>query len=256
MPSHEVRLEQVHPPEPSTETDTDIDIIAVHGLDTQSPETWTWRPDNPKDGPVNWLQDPRMLPAVEPRARIFTCDWPAGLFHPSDLVQKTIDEYALLLLDGIKRRLSAAPSATGVDDRPLFFIASCLGGIILIKALVMADDKQNSCHHLLKATRGIVFLATPFRGTSFRDVAAWAEPGLRAWAWAKSRETIRLLDSLKESTFALEALVREFTQLCREDNQACHVFTFYELGMTSLPSKVIPLLPPSWLGQVKQASFP
>jgi len=36
-----VRLTQVNPDK--TDTATDIDIIAVQGLDTRSPDTWTWR---------------------------------------------------------------------------------------------------------------------------------------------------------------------------------------------------------------------
>ncbi|KAM3444135.1 hypothetical protein MY4824_000024 [Beauveria thailandica] len=115
-----------------TEADTDIDIIAIHGLDTKSPDTWTWkdpRDPNNKRKWVNWL-GPGMLPTSVDRVRIFTCDWPADLLVPSDLIQKTIEE---------------------------------------------------------KATRGIIFLATPFRGTSFQDVAAWAEVGLKAKASTQDR---------------------------------------------------------------------
>ncbi|KAI6777885.1 uncharacterized protein J7T54_000023 [Emericellopsis cladophorae] len=252
-----VRLSQVSPDK--TDTATDIDIIAVHGLDTKSPDTWTWRRPKPlwtrlrrakhPENGVNWLQDRRMLPAAVERARIFTCDWPAELLQPPGLAQKRIDEYALLLLDGIQRRPRATNGARG-EDRPLFFVASCLGGIILAKALVDADNENSSYCRLRRATRGIVFLATPFRGTSFQDVAAWAEPGLKAWAGVRGRESSRLLDSAKGSTLDLEALVRRFTQLCQDDDYPCDVFNFYELGMTSLPSKVLPWLP-AWLRREK-----
>ncbi|KAI6778333.1 uncharacterized protein J7T54_003340 [Emericellopsis cladophorae] len=248
-----VRLSQVSPDK--TDTATDIDIIAVHGLDTKSPDTWTWRrpkslwtrprrTEHPESG-VNWLQDRRMLPEAVGRARIFTCDWPAELLQPSDLVQKRLDEYALLLLDGIQRRPRATNGARG-EDRPLFFVASCLGGIILAKALLEADNESSSYCRLRRATRGIVFLATPFRGTSFQDVAAWAEPGVKAWAAVRGRESSRLLDSVKGSALDLEVLVRRFTQLCQDDDYPCDVFNFYELGVTSLTSKVFPWLP-AWL---------
>ena len=68
--------------------DTDIDIIAIHGLDTTSRDTWTWKdPRDPKNEErwVNWLH-PGMLPESVDRARIFMCDWPADLLQPSDLV--------------------------------------------------------------------------------------------------------------------------------------------------------------------------
>jgi hypothetical protein len=32
---------------PENEAEADVDIIAIHGLDTKSPDTWNWKP---KDG--------------------------------------------------------------------------------------------------------------------------------------------------------------------------------------------------------------
>ncbi|KAK3299591.1 armadillo-type protein [Chaetomium fimeti] len=238
-----VRLCQVNDKDDS---DADIDIIAIHGLDTKSPDTWTWGAKNAQQN-VNWLADPDMLPSKVGAARIFTCNWPADLLQPADLVPKRIEEYALLLLNAIDRELFVA-DATRKEPRRLFFIASCLGGIVLTKALVDADDKYLS---LRKATCGIVFLATPFRGTSFRDVAAFAEPGLQFLASIRGREVNKLLDKVKGSTFDLETLVREFTQLCQDKDHPCLVFTFYEKGKTSLPLKVFPWLP-SFFRQEKQ----
>lgn len=92
------------------------------------------------------------------------------------------------------------------------------------------------------ATRGIVFLATPFQGTSFQDVAKWAVPGLRAWASIRGQEVSKLLDNVKES-FDLDELVRRFTRLCQEPAHPYQVMTFYELGKTNLYHKVFPCLP-------------
>ncbi|KAK4182093.1 hypothetical protein QBC35DRAFT_421305, partial [Podospora australis] len=247
--SRGVRLHQVHPEK--NEAETDVDIIAIHGLDTDS-DTWTWK--DPKDRKnkdrwVDWLR-PGMLPETVDRVRIFTCDWPAALFQPSDMVQKTIEEYALLLLNGIQRELLVPNDARG-ESRPILFIASCLGGIVLIRALIAANDKSSSYYDLRSAIRGIVFLATPFRGTSFEDVAAWAEPGLKAQASIRGREVSHLLENVKGSTFDLEKLVRKFTDMCRDRDHPCLVFTFYEKGKTSLPLKIFPWLP-IWLRQEKQ----
>ncbi|KAK4674543.1 hypothetical protein QC763_0025390 [Podospora pseudopauciseta] len=241
----DVRLCQVNPDK--NETDTDIDIIAIHGLDTKSPGTWTWVDPNDPNNTVNWLADPRMLPSQVEAARIFTCDWPADLLQPSDLVQKTDVEIALLLFEGIKRDLLRTHDKKKVD-RPILFIASCLGGIILAKALVGADYKCSSYYSLRTATRGIIFLATPFGGTSFEDVAIWADPGLTVWALIRRREVSNLLGWVKGSTFALEALVRRFTRLCQDNHNPCHVFCFYELGKTNLWRKVFPWLPASLPG--------
>lgn len=93
--------------------------------------------------------------------RIFYCDWPADLYEQPDLVQTTVDKFALLLLAGIKRRLLE------VDDRPILFIASCLRGVILMKALVDAGIGDDYIS-VRRVTCGIIFLATPFRGLRSR----------------------------------------------------------------------------------------
>jgi len=132
LKSKGVSLRQVYP-SPENKISTDVDIIAIHGLDTRSPDTWLWEP---KGARVNWLEDPRMLPKRFPTARIFTCDWPADLFEQPGFVQKMIDEFARLLLAGIKGRHLATNDQPG-RERPIVFVASCLGGIILAKALVI-----------------------------------------------------------------------------------------------------------------------
>lgn len=238
-----VRLQKIYPP-PENESRTDIDIIAVHGLDTNSEETWVW---DPKGNNVNWLKQPDMLPERFPSARIFTCDWPADLFEESSFTQKEFEEFARLLLAGIKDRPQATDRGSDkAEERPIVFIASCLGGVILMKALVMASHEYQC---VKQATRGIVFLATPFRGTSFQDVARWAEPGLNAWASIRGKKTSNLLELVK-SSFNLGELVRSFTALCQEHDLADHIVSFYETGKSSLPRKVAPWLP-QYLAQEK-----
>lgn len=57
-------------------------IIAIHGLDTESPRTWAaYETEGDKTSRlVHWLQDEDMLPRVIPNARIFTYDWNANTF--------------------------------------------------------------------------------------------------------------------------------------------------------------------------------
>ncbi|KAI0538646.1 ARM repeat-containing protein [Xylaria digitata] len=241
-----VRLCQVYPP-PESAIATDIDILAIHGLDTDSPRTWTWKQKGQE--PVNWLADSAMLPKRVPKARIFTCDWPGDLFERSDLVQKTIDEFARLLLASIRNR-PPATNDSRPNSRPIVFIASCLGGVILMKALVMAKDEYLSVG---QATRGIIFLATPFRGTSFQNVAEWAEPGLRTWAFVQNKNVSGLLKHVNPN-FDLGELVRQFTGLCRTNELSNNVFTFYETGLTSLPRKIFPWLPAQGTPLVDQVS--
>ncbi|KAI1660746.1 hypothetical protein F4813DRAFT_348214 [Daldinia decipiens] len=219
-----VRICQVNTSSSDNETDSKIDIIAVHGLDTKSPETWTWKSGESET--VNWLSHPDMLPSQVGKARIFTCDWPADLFQPSDLIQKRIEELARLLLTAIHDVRAEN------QDRPLVFIASCIGGIILMKTLVMADHNSEYIH-IRRATHGVVFLATPFRGTAFHDVAKWAELVLKSRATIKGQQISSLLEYAKSLTFDTGELVRNFTRLCNDSEYSCQVVSFYETRPTN-----------------------
>ncbi|KAI0505759.1 hypothetical protein F5B22DRAFT_626700 [Xylaria bambusicola] len=220
-----VNLVQVNPE--MTEENTDIDIIAIHGLDTTSATTWTW-----KDG-TNWLKEVEMLPSQVGPARIFTCDWPADRFEPSDIVQATLQVHGRRLLDGIQQHLSHADD-TRKTSRPLFFIASCLGGIILAQALVDANDIGSNYRHIREATRGIIFLATPFRGTSFGKIAPWAMPCLEALANFQSKRVNNLFNNVKKSS--LEELLWKFTGICQDRDFPYIISTCYETKKTMLPS--------------------
>jgi hypothetical protein len=232
----DVELHPINPPEDSDDNkDADVDIIAIHGLDTKSPDTWTFKEEGKAD--VNWLADEHMLPKEVSNARIFTCDWPAELFQTSHHTPGKIEELARLLLAGIRGR-HACTSSEATRDRPILFIASCLGGVILMKALVIAEGEDRSVR---EATRGVIFLATPFLGTSFMDVAKWAEPGLRAWASIQGRQVSGILGWASQN-WDLEELVRKFTTLCVGDGSTAVssviVFTFYEKQTTDLTRKI------------------
>ncbi|CAG8114833.1 unnamed protein product [Penicillium olsonii] len=229
-----VKLDQVYPPSGS-DVETEVDIIAIHGLDTKSPDTWTWK----KDGvSVNWLKDSNMLPEKVPGARIFTCDWPSELLEHGNFVQKTIEEFALLMLDGIKSRETSMPQLQE-SERPIIFVASCLGGVILMKTLAM-NTERFEC--VKKVTRGFVFLATPFRGTSFEDVVFWAKPGLRVRGVFGGKRPSNLMNYVMPVK-DLELLVRQFSSFCERQRLTNDLFTFYETGDTSLPRKAIPFIP-------------
>ncbi|KAJ6087124.1 hypothetical protein N7467_006038 [Penicillium canescens] len=226
----DIRLCQVYPP-PESETETDIDIIAIHGLDTKSPDTWVWRTNSPEERDINWLAQPEMLPDKAKRARIFYCNWPTKLFDKQSTIELTIRELARCLLLGITSR----PRAN--KNRPLLFIASCLGGVILSQALVIAAQPENEYISVWKLTAGVVFLATPFRGTSFEDIATVAVPLLKVYASLKNETVTKLLESVTGSTLFLQDLVGDFTQICQQRDQPCKLAIFYETEKSNLLRK-------------------
>ncbi|KAI1422873.1 hypothetical protein F5Y12DRAFT_716901 [Xylaria sp. FL1777] len=213
-------------PSPEKHTVPDIDIIAIHGLDTKSPDTWEYKT---KTSRVNWLTHKHMLPEKVGNARIWTCNWPAELFQES--LQTTLEESAESLRNSIIRHLEGDSDAR--QERPILFIASCLGGIILLKALDLDLSRNNKDHpSLISATRGIVFLATPFGGTAFTGMPDWE---LTAWASLNGKEVTALIDYTKRST-ELDSLVGKFLRLANDKEY--HVWTFWEAGKTSLLSKL------------------
>jgi hypothetical protein len=228
----ELRLRQVYPAidDPvEAEYYPDIDIVAIHGLDTNSPDTWKWRaPSNRKTGSgtdVNWLSDLDMLPKHIGRARIFTCDWPADLLQQSS-VPTTLDECAQSLRDSIDQHLKAGAR------RPIFFIASCLGGIILMKALEIdnqrAEDDTTSLS-LTSATRAVIFLATPFRGTAFNNIPGLLLKGL---TYLQDQAVSSLIDYALSATPELDELARGFITLTKRHEY--NVFMFWEAQNTVL----------------------
>ena len=102
-------------------------IIAVHGIETCSPQTWVAyeRDEEPRGRAVNWLYDEDMLPAVLPQARIWTYDYNSSCY--SDNAQ----EVDVLGLGTVLFEILLGARDEGVGERPLIFIGSCFGGIVV-----------------------------------------------------------------------------------------------------------------------------
>ncbi|KAK3369601.1 hypothetical protein B0T24DRAFT_596325 [Lasiosphaeria ovina] len=151
------RLQQVYPHPESTQSQTDlieVDVIAIHGLNTTPSRTFSANEEqgNPHSRLVNWLSDDDMLPAVfkKRRARIFTYHWNANTFI--DASTESFGGQAEALLS----RIHEARTKDETTELPIVFIASCFGGLLLAKALVI---------------KGIAFLGTPFRGSEGAEAA-------------------------------------------------------------------------------------
>ncbi|OTB01135.1 hypothetical protein M426DRAFT_14709 [Hypoxylon sp. CI-4A] len=114
-----------------------------------------------------------------------------------------------------------------------------------MQALSLATGEFNS---IRTSTRGVIFLATPFQGTAFQDVAYWAEPALKVWASLKGRRLTELIDLTKESKSIFE-LKRSFYGLMHTHHYIVH--TFYEKRYTNLMRK-IPWLPGFFQSHNKQ----
>ncbi|KAK5994851.1 Nephrocystin-3-like protein [Cladobotryum mycophilum] len=233
-------LQQVYPALDAPD-DTTVDIIAIHGLDTSAPTTWECRSDDQRIGDerkvINWLSDNDMLPKAVPRARIITYNWHTQF--SKDAIELTLRDHAnSLLLD-----LNAFRDRTGEPKtRPIVFIASCFGGLVLAKALTISASsagRENGHGFVRDATVGVVFLGTPFKGTPAQRLAQW----LVAYeGFMGEKASLTLIRDLGSNTKVLDDLVEQFLRGTNELHYHLPLHCFYETRPKNLTNKVLPLL--------------
>ncbi|KAM3547634.1 hypothetical protein ARSEF4850_009898 [Beauveria asiatica] len=157
-----------------------------------------------------------------PEARILTCDWPTSMLQ--QFIPTTLQQSAEFLLGCIEDHLKQNQPA-GLE-RPLLLIPSCLGGIVLLKALEIGRNRGHGGHErgystLPKATRGIIFLATPFHETAFKDMP---ELILKIWAAFNDKTMSTLINYTREPSDESKNLVIGFVKM--QKTNAYNVFTF------------------------------
>ncbi|TVY38557.1 Protein SERAC1 [Lachnellula occidentalis] len=179
-------------PQPPASDSYPKDIIAIHGLHGNATSTWT------HDNGCMWLRD--ILPSRLPGSRIFSFGYPTTGTHGS------IKDIARNLLENLKGERYEKEN----HNRPIIFIGHSMGGIVVKKALVLARDPNEGYKQILDSVAGIMFLATPHRGsetTSFPHIfsnifetASTSRRGLRKY----------LLKSLELNSPELQGIVEGF----------------------------------------------
>ncbi|EYB95332.1 hypothetical protein Y032_0161g3372 [Ancylostoma ceylanicum] len=135
------------------EKEPEVDIVMIHGL--RGGVAYTWRQKDHSTNIVSdcWPKDWLPLDIPHPM-RIL------GLDYPSYLMQFTGTLESLQVrADRFKRQLEAA----GVGRRPVIFICHSLGGLLAKRLLLDLPE-------LAKQTVGVLFIATPHRGS---PIASW-----------------------------------------------------------------------------------
>ncbi|KAI1805541.1 hypothetical protein F4811DRAFT_551810 [Daldinia bambusicola] len=162
------------------------------------------------DTSVNWLEDSHMLPAAAPEARIYTYDWNARVF--SNVPVQTLLGHADSLL-------TLVSCEHGTSGRPILFIASCFGGLILAESSI-----------------GIIFLATPFQGTDAAKPASWLAAVNGAMGKDASRQLIKGLERIHK--FVSER-IQKFAEIANADPTRFPIRCFYETGKTKIAKKIL-----------------
>ncbi|OCL09319.1 hypothetical protein AOQ84DRAFT_404825 [Glonium stellatum] len=214
-------------------------IIAVHGIETSSPKTWTaYEQDmDPKGRSFFWLKDTDMLPSVIKGARTWAFDYNSNYSHDAQRVR--IDGLAETLLSCIKDKRD------DFESRKIVFIGSCFGGIVIAAALSAAahetHDEQKKA--IFKQTAGVIFLGTPLRGTRTAKFAGWKNLVFGILGNDESSET--LLKDLEEDSSRLESLVADFGKLTirNREQQGMEIRCFYETRTTKVSNAVSRMSP-------------
>ncbi|KAL2802756.1 hypothetical protein BJX63DRAFT_440639 [Aspergillus granulosus] len=204
-----------------------ISIVAIHGLETMSPRTWVYKDQKTKKS-TNWLEDAKMLREAVPTAELFTYNWVANFMDNG--FEKSLKDHADTFLDQLTTQLRTR------SKMPIIFLASCFGGLLLAKALLIASQQTSAHKHVLRSTVGIIFLATPFHGSSVARLAQWGASVGKVMGKESSHSLVTMLQS---SDKQLKELTEAFNQLMTHP-LPMPLYCYYELGGTQLVRRFLP----------------
>jgi hypothetical protein len=137
----------------------EADIVFVHGLGGASHSTWRYG----KVGDPNHFFWPEALGEDLPKCKVWTVGYPAGITElgkPGMIIEKRAGN------------LSQKLANAGLGEIPIVFVTHSMGGLVIKSLLVgsqlHADDDRR---RIARMVRGIVFCATPHRGSNFANAA-------------------------------------------------------------------------------------
>ncbi|KAI1159510.1 P-loop containing nucleoside triphosphate hydrolase protein [Nemania serpens] len=168
-----------------------------------------------------------MCPAVVPEARIFTYDWNANYFENAPVQT---------LLSHAENLLAHVVGEQGSISRPIIFIASCFGGLVLAEAINRAAQEGSSYRHVLLNTAGIVFLATPFRGSDGAKQAQWQ---VVVGGIMGNETSTQLVEGLNSNDKELRKLTQTLAELIHRDTVRLPVCCFYETEKTEMLKRLL-----------------
>lgn len=112
---------------------------------------------------------------------------------------------------------------------------------------MLASAEHNEFHRILKATVGITFLGTPFRGS---EAATAAEIRIAIARWAGYAATDRLVKDLDLRNGILEDLIVTFTDLLHDPPTRIPIRCFYETKPSNIARAILPKGLANGLGNV------
>ncbi|PSK36144.1 hypothetical protein B9Z65_5959 [Elsinoe australis] len=214
-PTQRLGLRQCTEPDDDTKA---VDVVFVHGLTGNRDKTWTHASTS-----CFWPEE--LLPTDLPNARVYTYGYDADVIHVLEQAsQSRIANHAQTLLS----TLANARERSETADRPLFFVAHSLGGLVVEDMLLHAKNSaEDHMKSVLSATAGICFMGTPHCGSHLAD---WAKVCRSVASMAGANTDI--VGVLQPQSEVLARIQQEFHTMIRARGDAgqpqLRITCFYE----------------------------
>ncbi|KAK3687685.1 hypothetical protein B0T22DRAFT_457811 [Podospora appendiculata] len=201
----------------------DVDIVAVPGLGADPDRCWT------KDG-FDWLThkdglqkdfDNTNNETARINARVLLYKNPSA-WQGKFKVKALLHDLASTLLNGL------AGKRVDVNRRPIVFIGHSMGGLVIAKAICLANSNRRLWPGMFEAICGSLFFGTPFEGTTLATAAKGLDTLLSSVGLSSDSA---LLDLMKPKNTELEELKNDFLRLANDRSLGANMelFCFYEL---------------------------
>ncbi|KAK4220778.1 hypothetical protein QBC38DRAFT_449744 [Podospora fimiseda] len=172
-----------------------------------------------------------MLPAALPTARIFTYGWNANYF--ADAPVQTLLGHANTLLGLIAKNRH-------LQTRPIIFVASCFGGLIMAEAINRAVQEGSPYRYILLSTVGIVFFATPFHGSDAAKQARWQ---VLVSGIMGEQTSDQVIQDLEQKHDFVRQRLQKFTEIANAEAVRLPFSCFFETRKTEMLRHI---LSPVW----------
>lgn len=219
-----------------------LDIIFVHGLGGDSRKTWSKNHDPSSFWPELWL--PHELDIGN--ARIFTFGYNASFRPGTPRSISNISDFAKELLFEMSFGINEKGDDLGLGQVPIIFVVHSMGGLVVKKAYLLGQNDEQY-QDIFRSISGIVFLATPHRGTNLAEV-------LNRVLKVSFQSTKNFIMDLNKSSPALEEVNEQFRHVAPR----LSIVSFYETLPTTIgPMKLMVVeKDSSILGYPKEVSRP
>ncbi|KAK0703653.1 hypothetical protein B0T26DRAFT_600924, partial [Lasiosphaeria miniovina] len=191
-------------------------LVLVHGLDGDPDETWRHAATK-----KSWPEE--LLPAVRPRTRVLSFGYNGDIFRNDSAAGIRGNARALLM------HLGAHRDGADARNRPIVFVAHCLGGLIVKQALCFAS-REAGLKPIFQAARGVFFFGTPhFRSVKnqWRRIAKDLAPLSRTAGRGRRGKQSSLVDAITRDAVQLTEICEDFADVSQEPLQ---IVSFYETG--------------------------